>query len=307
MATNVAKVHTHQSKRVKRGNLGDPNRKVVFKSVLENPFRVQWPPVPENVQNALLAAVLPLLDGVAEYHVNRPSKSRKRKREERESDAASKKSASNATLGNVQLMNIDQTMTANDVKPPTPAILEHITMGINQVTKELEYQVKAARSGTPAAVDEQSSKPVKKIKLVLVCRADVDPPILIDHIPHLVAAYNSNIQPKASVDLDRESSEVVKLGILPKGSELLLAEAVGLRRVSILAINNNQETISKFHSLLDGLPVLSASWLSSPELHIPTHIKQLKTTAPKDIKKAKEQRLQGRVEAKKRKKTTEGA
>jgi ribonuclease P/MRP protein subunit POP3 len=289
MATNVAKVHTHQSKRVKRGNLGDPNRKVVFKSVLENPFRVQWPPVPENVQNALLAAVLPLLDGVAEYHVNRPSKSRKRKREERESDAASKKSAT------------------NDVKPPTPAILEHITMGINQVTKELEYQVKAARSGTPAAVDEQSSKPVKKIKLVLVCRADVDPPILIDHIPHLVAAYNSNIQPKASVDLDRESSEVVKLGILPKGSELLLAEAVGLRRVSILAINNNQETISKFHSLLDGLPVLSASWLSSPGLHIPTHIKQLKTTAPKDMKKVKEQRLQGRVEAKKRKKATEGA
>ena len=35
---------------------------------------------------------------------------------------------------------------------------------------------------------------------------------------------------------------------------------------------------------------------------IPTHIKQLRTTAPKDMKAAKEQRTKGRAEAKRRKK-----
>jgi len=56
--------------------------------------------------------------------------------------------------------------------------------------------------------------------------------------------------------------------------------------------------------LLDGVPTLVASWLASiprPQL-VPTHIKQVRTTAPKDMKAAKERRLEGKALAKQRRK-----
>ena len=62
---------------------------------------------------------------------------------------------------------------------------------------------------------------------------------------------------------------------------------------------------SHLHSMLEPIPVLAASWLSnttSLSTLIPTNIKHLRTTAPKDMKAAKEARKQGRAEAKKAKK-----
>jgi ribonuclease P/MRP protein subunit POP3 len=57
-------------------------------------------------------------------------------------------------------------------------------------------------------------------------------------------------------------------------------------------------------TLLEPIPLLAASWLAPsqerPSL-IPTHIKLLKTTAPKDMKEAKEARIQGKAAAKQRK------
>ena len=57
-------------------------------------------------------------------------------------------------------------------------------------------------------------------------------------------------------------------------------------------------------SLLDKVPILTASWLSQADTShtlIPTHIKQFCTTAPKDMKAAKEARSEGRAKAKQRK------
>lgn len=57
--------------------------------------------------------------------------------------------------------------------------------------------------------------------------------------------------------------------------------------------------------MLDQVPVLSASWLSNTEANrslIATHVKHVRTTAPKDMKAAKESRNQERADAKKRKK-----
>ena len=77
---------------------------------------------------------------------------------------------------------------------------------------------------------------------------------------------------------------------------------------------NATPDLEAFQSLLDSVPPLRASWLTQPEhtsnfdpgelgaFWIPTHIKQLRTTAPKDMKAAKEQRTKGRAEAKRRKK-----
>ena len=57
--------------------------------------------------------------------------------------------------------------------------------------------------------------------------------------------------------------------------------------------------------LLDSVPIVTAPWLSSTSnpsyALIATHIKQLKTTAPKDMRAARELRAQGRAAAKQRK------
>lgn len=67
-----------------------------------------------------------------------------------------------------------------------------------------------------------------QIGVVLVCRSDIDPPLLVSHIPHLVAACNG-----APSTIDRR----VKLVTLPKGAEDTLSEAFGLRRVAVIALN----------------------------------------------------------------------
>lgn len=62
--------------------------------------------------------------------------------------------------------------------------------------------------------------------------------------------------------------------------------------------------------MLGSIPILSASWLNTPEpaqsnkpTLVPTHIKQLRTTAPKDMKAAKERRNRQRGLAKEHKST----
>ena len=58
-------------------------------------------------------------------------------------------------------------------------------------------------------------------------------------------------------------------------------------------------------SMLEPIPILAASWLSNAtpvRTLIPTHIKQLRTSAPKDMKAAKEARNREKAEVKKVKK-----
>jgi len=153
------------------------------------------PSVPMNVQNSLLAC---LVDRLPSYFRYRDNQGRKRKR---------------AGL-------------AEDSDTEPPAILNHLTIGINQVTKRLESHVKSSRtvvvSDKPIAAECRSA-----IKIVFVCRADVDPPLLIAHLPHLVAACNTfSAFPNS-----------IKLVPLPKGAEASLAEALRLRRVAVIAID----------------------------------------------------------------------
>lgn len=57
--------------------------------------------------------------------------------------------------------------------------------------------------------------------------------------------------------------------------------------------------------LLQSVPTLTAPWLHNASMKRtedlqPTHIKQVRTSAPKDMKAAKEQRAKGRAAAKQR-------
>ncbi|GAV98846.1 ribonucleases p mrp protein subunit pop3 kda subunit [Lentinula edodes] len=256
------KVHTHGSNR-ERPNQAE--RKVVFKGVLDNPFRLHWPSVPINLQNLVLAQILSLLDGVSEYQHFRSQMNRKRKGEPLEEKHTRKKTRRVTTndLENSPIAGADQGSSSADMQVDVapygpPAILAHLTLGINQVTKRLEV---------------------------------LDNPF---------AAYNSTKPPDS-----------ILLVPLPQGAEFTLSKVMGIRRVAVMAVNSDAPELSNILSLVTSVPVLTASWLAaavsvaeikSATPIIPTHIKQLRTTAPKDMKVAKEQRAAGRVAAKERKK-----
>lgn len=189
---------------------------IVLASVL---IQVSRPSVPVNLQNLVLAQVLSLLDDVFEYQNTRSQANRKRKRELAEKTRPRKKPKLRVANDPPIESGSSTRMEVDLVVPETPAILAHLTMGINEVTKHLETQVRIRRGKT---TNENSFN----IKVVLVCRADVNPPMLIDHLPHLVAAYNST-----------GASDPILLVPLPQGAEFTLAQAMGLRRVAVMAID----------------------------------------------------------------------
>ena len=108
------------------------------------------------------------------------------------------------------------------------SIVNHLVVGLNAVTKRLEEQVRkrphsvTITSGGPAA-DTQTTN--SDLCLVLACRADIDPPLLIDHLPHLISSCNA---------MQKES---VRLASLPEGAEGILAKALGIRRVTVIGFD----------------------------------------------------------------------
>ena len=137
------------------------------------------------------------------------------------------------------------------VLPDPPSILQHLTFGINEVTKRLERQVLKYRKPTATVISTNDTTSVPSdppttspsstkllnpppLRMILVCRSDVDPPLLLAHIPHLVATCNST---NSKGNLDQANFEDVKLVSLPKGAEQVLAQAAGLRRIAVMALD----------------------------------------------------------------------
>lgn len=254
MSEKTARTHNHGSNRAKPREIGE--RKVVYKGVLDNPFRIQWciftsqccdsilicplrPFVPVNVQNSILALTLAMMDGISSYHLSRGKDSRKRKRELQTGSAQKKRRMDDEAADSSMEMTTDNTQIgpANDIRTLSstsetsalepPKILQHLAVGINEVTKRLESQIHHSRiTVVTTAEDSKIPSPRPDLKIILVCRADIDPPILIDHLPHLVAGYNSI-----------RTSDPIKLVPLPKGAESSLAQAIGLRRAAVVGMD----------------------------------------------------------------------
>jgi ribonuclease P/MRP protein subunit POP3 len=175
-----------------------------------------------------------LLDGAAAYHETQSKASRKRKRGW-QNEGSKKKSKNSETDEDVPMEDGETgrskpTTNAPDDSAaiqPKPVALNHTTCGINAVTKRLEAQVRQARRNVIVTTDPEGVKQVP-ITLVFVCRADVDPPLLIDHFPPLVAACNS---------VQSNLRQQVKLVPVPKGSEDVLGAKLGIKRVSVIALD----------------------------------------------------------------------
>ena len=189
------------------------------------------------------------MEGLAAYHATKAAQSRKDKKRPRSQQTGPNKrqktSADNqdGTPPVGTPSEPDEPMGPPDadqeaVVPTEPPIIPHLALGINQVTKRLEHQARAYRQTLSAAAtstDNGTSQPTafRPISIVFVCRADVDPPLLISHLPTLVASCNSS----RNALTNPESHPPIKLVPVPKGSETLLADATGLRRLAVLALD----------------------------------------------------------------------
>ncbi|KAI6047917.1 hypothetical protein EDC04DRAFT_2620554 [Pisolithus marmoratus] len=268
-------------------------RKSAFKSVLDNPFRIKWPSVPVNLQNLCLARLVTFLESL-------PPRQRSGIQVRTGTDAMPAQSTPQPKGGREHHLEHSAVHQLNSLRAPDLAF-PSVVIGINQITRALEHQIRFARMltivhdpGQPA----NSQEPCSELSVVFACSSDVNPPTLVEHIPHLVAACNSLLTTKGG------PTTKVKLVPLPKGSESILARAVGLRTAAVIGVHKNHPILASIWDVLDSIPDLIAPWLLSPgssqQQLIPTHIKQLRTSIPKDIKASKEQRLRARKEAKSR-------
>ena len=258
----IAKIHSHVSNRAK--NKRGLERKPAFKPCLSNPFEIDWsvhfislveflvsfnlasrPSVPINVQNAVLSRLILSLEGVAAHHESKkkrhrgqqsgPNKRRKTTagKEHGTSDPIAQPVGTSTTPD--ELMGVER-VDQESLVLTVPPVISHLILGINQVTKKLENQARAYRqtlTATPTIKDTSQSTTSGPISIVFVCRADVDPPLLISHLPTLIASCNSS----RNVLMNPEAYPPIRLVPVPKGSESLLADATGLRRVAVLALD----------------------------------------------------------------------
>ena len=224
------------------------------------PHLAKRPYVPHNVQKTTLASLVTILAGVGVYQLERRLAARKHKRARHNKERKQKVGETKRRKVGDEAMTVDNndvgTTPQNtleqgnhimevDAEPdielsPAPPIVAHLTIGINGVTKRLESQAQSRRLRTsiyastpdPAATSLSASKPGPErasLAYIFVCRADIDPPLLVAHLPELVASCNA---PAPSIQ-----TPPVHLITLPKLAESTLAETIGLRRVSVLALD----------------------------------------------------------------------
>lgn len=298
------------------------------------------PEISQNIQKPLLDTLIDLLGRLQEYHNLRGLQSQKRRRSRKRGEIAEEKGKGlhpiqgiaegvdmpvdhpevSSQVGEAMEL-IQDDSTANSV----PEILKHVKFGVNEVARLLESQISRIRQHL---LDKRPMEDngIPSLLVIFACRWDTNPPIILAHIPHLVAAANTLASTYHANFEEAHSIPEVKLVNLPKGSENPLAEAVGVRRISVIALSvcrfppphhnslsNSFQSSAVLGTKLDGLlkmvPRIATPWLIPttsrtalvPRLEL-MHVKHLKTTAPIDIRAAKRERLEARKAAKQRRK-----
>ncbi|TIC01850.1 hypothetical protein E3Q18_00554 [Wallemia mellicola] len=260
-ARNVKNKHSLRNK----GKQSTGDRKPAFKTVLDTPYHVNWPGVPPSTSNAILKDLTAFFsDFVKKKELTHPPLSDEQKRALRKE----RREAKLKDKGSVTL-NPEKGKDRENITTPESTLL-----GINAVTRDIE-------SG-------QSSK----CKVVIACKHDVSPSRLLAHLPIQISTLNT--QHKRSVLLIE----------LPKGSEEALAVSIKLKRVAVVGLTENHILAETIRRRLEDESkyTLKAPWQTEEgdPIYIPTQIKTIETTMPKDLRKAKEEKKKTQAAKKER-------
>ncbi|BGP44623.1 RNase P and RNase MRP subunit [Rhodotorula kratochvilovae] len=211
-AVRAADQHTSVRARSKpKHDPADPQRKTVYKPVLDNPLSVQWPPLPASVRKAILDELLALLasattasgKSIADWRLDEHALRRGNKRgagkgkgkgKAREegvhgTEESQEKGRKAARVGGKEgdapihtlttrssstyaiPTSVSQTSSSSGPAEPAPALLSHLVVGINEVTRALETRIRWGRwelgersaapssaPAAPAAVEERKGR-----------------------------------------------------------------------------------------------------------------------------------------------------
>jgi hypothetical protein len=138
--------------------------------------------------------------------------------------------------------------------------LSRVVSGINSTTKELEKEIQQRRKAIPHTYLENSSIMEQypsstsssrllenssgcQLSLVFVCRKDINPVSLVNHLLLTVANLNrSRLQSKSSLAGD-VPPPLVFLIPLPKGAEKMIAKALGLKKAAVVALKVSSKNV----------------------------------------------------------------
>lgn len=125
-----------------------------------------------------------------------------------------------------------------------PQSRDHILLGIKAIGRMLEYQVihkKSSVSNPKTSVSNPKLSEPSKLRwpYVFVCREDLNPSSLVDHLPVTVACFNEMHSLQSDVDYlgPPVQTQDVYLIPLPRGSDAKLSKALGVRRTAAVAIS----------------------------------------------------------------------
>lgn len=189
------------------------NKRIFFILLLLNPFlSIERPTISPSLQENILSQLISLLDGVAAYY-QYARNARKKARLAANSSDQNQVAPSN---------------TESCTQPTsTPPITLHITLGINEVTKVLETEIRSSRQFVVTA-DTTSDTSLPLTSVIFICHADLDNPAIVAHLPQLIALCNST----------RPHGHQIRVVLLPAGAQSSIAHALGYpRRVSVMALD----------------------------------------------------------------------
>ena len=175
------------------------------------------PVINSGLQQSILTQLTSLFDGVAAHHQLIHNA---RKKQGTAASSSHEKTVSAVTVSEPPNQELHRLSTS------APPIIPHTTVGINEVTKALEREIQSSRRTvtTSNTADEETRS---STKAVFICYADLDTPAFVAHLPQLVALCNSA----------RSEHHKIKVVQLPAGAQISLADALGLKRISVIALD----------------------------------------------------------------------
>ncbi|OAV90074.1 hypothetical protein PTTG_07959 [Puccinia triticina 1-1 BBBD Race 1] len=222
-------------------------------------------------------------------------------------------------------------------EPPNPAPLSNkrfsVLSGINSTTKAMEKEIRQTREAVPRSFlaspptmaqdghnipgSEVTKDPCcQPLSFIFVCRKDINPASLVDHLLPTVANLNRSRLHSGYSGADPLAGQRSAILIpLPEGAENLIAGALGLKKAAVVALQGEDARMCSLSQLAGKhiKPVLPPNPNGSPNHAdgepstvlanesmglFPTHVKHYKTTVPTDMRKHQAERSERKKQIK---------
>ncbi|KAH6712036.1 hypothetical protein DL95DRAFT_426255 [Leptodontidium sp. 2 PMI_412] len=263
---------------------------------LDSPFTtVSWPETSPQNQETILELLCSILSPIGQHRSNHitPSKgkrSKKRRREEeREKDGAGEPAGipptpEISTFIMVGLNGITRSLEALSQKSKPPAITtsqEGPQPQLNPETKPETITTEDPELKTPTEQPQETPPPMTQHFSAIFVPRSSQPSILHSHLPQLIA----------TASLAHPSLPATRLVQLPKGCDARLCDALGLPRVSFIAILEGAPHSKALMELVrEHVPEIDVPWLREvrEQKYLSVKVNAVQTFAPVVEKEKKE-------------------